>query len=327
MSSLKQLNVLLIAEENIGLRAFKLVLESEHRIRGVMTTYSAACSYDSDLRLGSVIRKKNNGPVVTLATKLGIPTWNADVVTNPDFAIWMRSNDIDVLLNVHALHRIHHEILSATQIGAFNVHPGPLPEYSGMNMPSWAVFNQEKSFGVTIHRITDCIDAGDIAYEARFPIKPTDTGLTVSLNCVSEGLKLIDKLLYQLSVNPMAVPCVAQNLSKRIVYKRNDIPNKGFISWSDNADKIEAFIRACNYAPFASPWGTPKTRLSDKLIELHSIEITNQKCDLPPGTIGCMNNDLVHITTGDYWIRITKCTLDGVLLPANSVFREGDVLH
>ncbi len=327
MSSLKHLNVLLIAEENIGLRVFKLVLESEHRIRGVLTTYSTTYSDEADLSSGSVNSKKNSEPIVALATKLGIPVWSADYVTNPYFAIWLRSNAIDVLLNVHALHRVHSDILEATQIGGFNLHPGPLPEYSGMNMPSWAVFNQEESFGVTIHRITDRIDAGQIAYETRFPITPTDTGLSVSLKCVSEGLKLIKRLLYQLSVNPMAIPCVAQNLTNRIVYKRNDIPNNGFISWSETADKINAFIRACNFAPYASPWGTPKTRLSDKLIEIHSMQVTDQKCDASPGTIGCINKDNVNISTGDLWTKITQCKLNGVLLPANKVFHVGDVLN
>jgi phosphoribosylglycinamide formyltransferase-1 len=60
-------------------------------------------------------------------------------------------------------------------LGAFNIHPSLLPKYPGLN-PWEAIFrNHEQEGGVTLHRITEHIDAGPIIYQATFPIVESDT--------------------------------------------------------------------------------------------------------------------------------------------------------
>ena len=46
----------------------------------------------------------------------------------------------------------------------------PLPEYRGCNQFSFAIYNGEKEFGTTIHKIDTGVDTGRILTERRFAI-------------------------------------------------------------------------------------------------------------------------------------------------------------
>jgi methionyl-tRNA formyltransferase len=54
-----------------------------------------------------------------------------------------------------------------------NLHCAPLPKYKGYNSSLWAILNQEKEFGVTLHRMDDEVDHGPIIEMRSFKI-PND---------------------------------------------------------------------------------------------------------------------------------------------------------
>jgi methionyl-tRNA formyltransferase len=69
----------------------------------------------------------------------------------------------------------HHELLKAAHISrakdiAVNLHLAPLPEYRGCNQFSFAIMDEAKEFGVTIHEIDTRIDHGALLFEQRFSI-------------------------------------------------------------------------------------------------------------------------------------------------------------
>jgi len=51
-----------------------------------------------------------------------------------------------------------------------NLHNAPLPKYRGVRPINWALKNNEKEHGVTIHQIIDRIDAGPIVAQIKYPI-------------------------------------------------------------------------------------------------------------------------------------------------------------
>lgn len=59
--------------------------------------------------------------------------------------------------------------------GGYNIHPTLLPKYAGLN-PWEAIFlNKEKESGVTIHRLTEKVDEGEILIQRTFQITDSDT--------------------------------------------------------------------------------------------------------------------------------------------------------
>ena len=168
------LRVALVGEEAAGARALAMLGDGRCELVGVAT--------DSDA-------------IAAAAMRLGAPRHPAASVCDPAFASLLADERVDLLLNVHSALNPHPEALAAPRIGAFNLHPGPLPAYAGFNAPSWAIAAGETSYAVTVHRMVEEMDAGPIVFEAGFEIGPEDTGLKVATGCVREGIPLLERLL------------------------------------------------------------------------------------------------------------------------------------
>lgn len=65
------------------------------------------------------------------------------------------------------------ELYSQARYGAVNIHPSLLPKYKGLNPWEQLMQNGETRTGVTIHRITDEVDSGEILAQQAFDIDPT----------------------------------------------------------------------------------------------------------------------------------------------------------
>ena len=306
------LNILLAAEESAGIQTLKLLAEKRHNVAGVLTSPDG---------------KQGTSGVAGLASRLNFPVLPSDKVRDPGFTSWVKTAKIDVLLNVHALYIIRPEIINAVRIGAFNLHPGPLPQYAGLNAPSWAIFRNEPSHAVTLHWMAPGVDTGDIAYESGFELGPQDTGLTVSTKCVQKGLPLIERLLEDLSNDPRMVPRRSQDLRKRQYFYRNRIPWNGVLPWARQAQELDAFVRACDYHPFTSPWGHPTTKRGEDEISVVKVSLSSESCSEPPGKVGPQDNEAVAVATGDNWLMVKRCRVnDGKYLAGAEVLQPGQHL-
>ncbi len=304
------MNILLAAEESAGVQTLKSLSKSSHNLKAVLTHASSP---------------EKGAPVAALAKKLCYTIMPATLVKEPGFADWIAEKEIDLLLNVHSLFIICTEVIDSLKMGAYNLHPGPLPSYAGLNAPSWAVYNQESQHGVTLHKIVDKIDGGNIIDEALFPITATDTGLSVSMKCVMHGIPLIEKFLDKIEKGESTAG-KEQDFSGRNYYRVNQIPNNGKIDWGSSASRIDAFVRACNYSPFQSPWGHPYTLLDGEKISILKIGITNQHCNVNPGTVGETVDGAATIATADYWVTANRCMVKGIHVDADSKLSPGDLL-
>jgi methionyl-tRNA formyltransferase len=65
-------------------------------------------------------------------------------------------------------------ILSIPRVGVLNPHPGLLPDYRGLDVIPWAIYNGDP-LGVTIHFVDQGIDTGDVVAQRRFEVRPGDS--------------------------------------------------------------------------------------------------------------------------------------------------------
>lgn len=301
------MNVLLIGEESAGIQMLGELERSSHRVVAVMASPTGTAPLGASL--WSVARKQ------------GLPTWPAKLVRDPALSERIHSERVDLLLNIHSLYIIHRAVLEAPRIGAFNLHPGPLPRYAGLNAVSWAIYRGERSHGVTVHWMVPEIDAGPIAYQALFPIAESDTALSLSFRCVKEGVALMIRLVEVAARNPEAIPALPQELQKR-EYFGAEVPEGGRLSWVWPAEKVVNFVRACDYLPFRSPWGHPRTRLGDLELEVVKACYTHLRGGAPPGTVGAVSLEGVRVASGDEWVLVTQLRVGKEFVrPANMLKR------
>jgi UDP-4-amino-4-deoxy-L-arabinose formyltransferase/UDP-glucuronic acid dehydrogenase (UDP-4-keto-hexauronic acid decarboxylating) len=117
------LNIVLVGEEAAAAQVARAALRAGHRLVAVLSEKTPA--------------------VRAAASQHGVAVESPARVRDPAFAADLKMRGVDLLLNVHALHRIDAAVLEAPRLGAFNLHPGPLPRYAGLNGPSWAVLRGE----------------------------------------------------------------------------------------------------------------------------------------------------------------------------------------
>ena len=297
-----RLNVLLVGEESAGAQTLRLLAGSGHHVAGVLAA--------------------PDKPVWQLAQKLGLRTWPAALVKDDSFAEVLRAEQVDLLLNVHSLYLVAPAVLAAPRYGSFNLHPGPLPQYAGLNTVSWALYHGTTEYGVTLHKMEAGIDTGPVVFQTLFPVSADDTALTVYTKCIQEGVVLIQRLL---AIDPAAIPLQPQDLSRRAYYGKQ-VPAAGCVSWERTAREIYNFVRACDYFPFASPWGHPRATLNGQAVQLSKVRCTGQPCLAPPGTARLTADGSVELACADEWLCCDRVLLNGRTVNATVLFTSTSVL-
>ncbi|MBU2576663.1 MAG: hypothetical protein KKF50_02990 [Nanoarchaeota archaeon] len=126
--------------------------------------------------------------------------WVKDV-NSKKFVEWNKENDIDVLISLSCNQILKKEILGTPKWGCLNLHGGKLPKYRGLMPSFWTLFNSEKEGAVTIFKMDEGIDSGEIILQKTYPIEKNDrlssiivkskalvADITIeSLNLISEG--------------------------------------------------------------------------------------------------------------------------------------------
>ena len=302
------MNVLLVGEESAGIQTLKSLARGDHRIVAVMA---------------SPAKKSLGGSTLwQVAERIGLPTWPASLVKDPAFAGRVRDAGVDIILNAHSLFVMHGEVVEAPRIGSFNLHPGPLPRYAGLNVVSWAIYRGERTHGVTVHKMEAGINTGPIVYQSLFDIGDADTALTLYARCTKEGVALLLRLLETASRDENAIPLLHQNMAER-QYFGKEAPENGRVKWSRRAKDIVNLARACDYYPFPSPWGYPRARLGEREICLVKARLTGESCDAEPGTIGRLAGTAVQVACADEWIWVDKTLIERTYLPAAGILRPG----
>ena len=301
-----QLKIALAGEEAAGVQALRLLAGRGHEVRAVFTGARADGSTAS---------------VRGTAESLGVAVREASEVRSPAAGDFLREQQVELLLSVHARHLICAEMLAAPTLGAFNVHPGPLPECAGLDVQSWALYEGAERHGVTLHHMTPVFDAGPIAFTDAFDLQASDTGLSVLTQCVRRGLPLLEQLL-ELLERGEPVPAHPQDLARRRWFG-NGPPNEGFFDWRLPARRALDFARACDYAPFPSPWGSPRVLAEGREIAIPRRAVDRDCAGTAPGTVAHAGEGAVLIATADAWVRVEEVQVAGRRAVAAEVLGDG----
>lgn len=155
----------------------------------------------------------------------------------------------------------YHQILSMADIAkakkiALNLHMAPLPEYRGCNQFSFALLDNQKEFGTTIHQIDPRIDHGDILFEKRFAIPEQCWINELYALTYQASLALFKETLYDIihghyHLTPQSV-LVAERGTQ--LHYRTEIKDIKQIDLDWDTEKIHRHIRATSMPGFEPPF-------------------------------------------------------------------------
>ena len=186
------------------------------------------------------------------ALALNVPCLKDPNINSTEFLESLRKFDCDLFVSMSFDQIFKTQILEIPRYGIINCHAGKLPFYRGRNIINWALINDEKEFGITVHYVDQGIDTGDIILQKTFPITDEDdynSLLQIAYNGCSETLNEALRLL--ISNKAERIP---QNRIHKIgSYCGKRVEGDEIINWNQTSREIFNFIRAiCRPGPQAT---------------------------------------------------------------------------
>ena len=191
--------------------------------------------------------------------ELGIKTFQPAKVNSEESIAFLKKFNADLFIVVSFGQIMSKAVLSLPKLYCLNIHASLLPEYRGAAPINWAIANGEKETGVTIMRMNEKMDEGDIVLKDTLHIGESEDAiaLTKKLSIKGAGL-LLDAIKL---IKDDEVELTAQDDSKS-TYAPKLKKEDGLIDWAKSADEIYNRIRA-----FA-PWPGCFTHLDEKILKI-----------------------------------------------------------
>lgn len=167
--------------------------------------------------------KKNLSSGWQVSQKLGIPTYATENINDDASINFIKTLQPDLIISVYFNQILKPETLKLAKKACLNLHPGSLPEYRGAFIYFWVLRNQESEAGVTIHKMDEGIDTGEILSKKYFPIEKTDTQQKVMVKSALVGVRELKKIFKLLQQNKKIEYNEAEKANISNYYK---FPNK-----------------------------------------------------------------------------------------------------
>lgn len=186
----------------------------------------------------------------------------------------------------------------------FNIHFSSLPAYKGVFTSALPIINSEKNSGVTLHKIDQGIDTGNIVDKIEFKLECNETAFSLYMkynaNAFTLFKKNIDNLIREDYSSKEQSAIGASYYSKRVINYSNVE-----IDLNRTAYEINKQIRAFNFRPYQLPkvYGKPIS---------HS-KITKDKSIPKPGTIINEYQNSITIATIDYDLILYEDCFDNII--------------
>ena len=171
-------------------------------------------------------------------------------------------------------------ILEIPRLCAINVHSSLLPKYRGAAPVNWAIIHGEKETGVSIIKISEILDAGDIFSQVKMKIDPEDTAVTLKAKIAQEGAECLCKTIDALEAGTQSLK--TQDDAKA-TYAPKLTKEIGRISWEKTAEEIHNLVRGL------LPWPSAYTYYKGKLLKVLEASV------FPGPVLGYQPGELVEI--------------------------------
>lgn len=155
-------------------------------------------------------------------------------------------------------------VLDIPQYGSINVHASLLPKYRGAAPVQHSILNGDKVTGVTIMKMDEGMDTGDILTSVEVPIDANIHTDELMSQLAIEGSKLLINMLDDY-VDGKYTP-IKQDESK-VTVSPPIAPEQGIFNWNSCASSIHNKVRALSSWPGASTiFKGNKLKIYDSLI-------------------------------------------------------------
>jgi len=237
-----------------GRKTLQALLDSEHEVVLAVTHPASSQSYKAIWNDSVQELARERGIAVHLTERADAETIDLVKRAEPDLIV---VNSWYTWMPV--------ELYDMPRFGTLNLHDSLLPKFTGFSPVLWALISGESEIGLTVHRMDERLDAGDILVQHSISVPPNTTGTELVL----AGMDLIPGAVHEALAAIQAGTAVwrPQNPAERTYFhKRSERDSR--IEWAWPAVDLERFVRALSdpYPRAFSYYGSERVEVLESAV-------------------------------------------------------------
>ncbi len=224
------------------------------------------------------------------------------MLTNADFVKRLKDSGADLFVVAAYGKIIPKEILDIPQVFSINIHGSLLPKYRGAAPINRALINGDKEAGVTIIKMNEFMDAGEVISQESIEISSQETAISLRERLSFLGAELLIKTIDSIKTNNFTL---TQQDETRVTLAPKLKKSDGLIKWQEESLIIYNQVRGL------LPWPGSFTYFRGKILKIFATEILplKEKSSLP-GEVEQILPDALVVATGSGSLKITSLQLE-----------------
>jgi len=246
--------------------------------------------------------KVSSTPLKEAAQKSGIEVNQPANVNSKDSIEYLRKFNADIFIVVSFGQILSGKLLEVPRLYSLNVHASLLPKYRGAAPINWAIANGDKETGVTIIKMNEKMDEGEIALKEAVSVGSEDDATCLSKKLSKRGAELLLKSIDLIACGKMNF--IKQD-NKDATYAPKLKKEDGFIDWTQGADEI------CNRIRAFVPWPGCFTDYNKKILKIWKARPVASSLKSRPGTVLEVRKEGIMVKAGKDAVTIEDLQLEG----------------
>lgn len=210
----------------------------------------------------------------------------------------------DIIITCAYGQMIPKEVIDFPKYGCINVHGSLLPELRGGAPIHWAIIRGYHETGITIMKMSQKMDAGDIISQAKLEI-----GKEEILDSLYERMSYLGKELLLVTL-PKIVKRMVQYFpqdEEKVTFGYNVSREDARIDFHKNGQDIFNLVRGLNSSPAAY------CTLNGKRMKVYQVELVEirEKRNYQIGEIVRLDSDGIIVQCGDGGIKLLEIGIEG----------------
>lgn len=289
------MNIVFFGSDEFSVVSLEVLYKSRHKILSLVTR--------PDSKKGRGL-KEVFPQTKKAALKLGLTVLQPENPNVDAFIETLKKLSADLFVVVSYGKILSLELINIPKKFVINLHPSLLPKYRGAAPIKWALLNGDSETGVTIIKLNQYMDSGDIITQKQIKIDIEDNALSLSKKLSEEGARLLVDTIDRIEEGNVEFRVQDEKLATYApMLKKSD----GLINWGKTAQAIYNQIGALY------DWPGAYTFLNGKLLKVFKtrIEQSGENTASTYGTVLETRRDNILVKTSKDNLAIYELQMEG----------------
>lgn len=288
------MKIVFFGTSDFAVSALGALFSSNHKILGVVTAADKAKGRGQKIAFS---------PVKIFAQKKNLALLQPESLRDERFIQCLKQKAADLFVVAAYGKILAKEILQIPKKFAVNLHSSLLPKYRGAAPINWAIIKGENRTGVTIFKMNEYTDQGEIILQEKTDISGSDSAVNLGERLAKIGARTLLQALDLIKQDKATFTKQDQRqASGAPKLKKED----GLIDWGLSASQIHNRIRGLQ------PWPGAFTYFNNKLLKIWESKVIEGEKEKMPGEIVDVGKDKgILVQAGKNRLLISVVQLEG----------------